>query len=81
MISINVPRVRGKMAEHGYNVTSMATKLNISRMTLAKYLEQPQIMPYHIMTAMATLLCDSNEEATSIFFDGSLRKTQEQEVI
>lgn len=65
---VNVPKVRGKMAECGYTITSLAKKLGISRNTLSFYLKEPEKIPYNIVAAMAEILCDSPEEAGSIFF-------------
>lgn len=75
MLGIDVPKVRGKMAEHGYNLTSMSEKLGISRNTLTSYLENPGKTPYNIIAQMATMLCDNNHEASEIFFAGNLRDT------
>ena len=75
MIRIDVPKVRGKMAERGFNITSKATKLGISRNTLSGYLETPEKMPYSIVSDLATILCDTSDEAKSIFFADDFRKT------
>lgn len=71
MVRIDVPRVRGKMAERGYSITSMAEKLGINRNTLSSYLETPEKTPYSVVSDMADVLCDTPEEASSIF----LRRT------
>lgn len=68
MAHIDVPKVRGKMAEKGYNITSMSKKLGISRGTLSSYLDYPEKIPYEIVSRMATVLCANTEEAMSIFF-------------
>lgn len=73
MVHIDVPRVRGKMAEHNYNITSLAKVLEIDRNTLASYLNRPQKMPYDILSRMAEILCDTPGEAESIFFAHNLR--------
>ena len=65
---VDVPKVKGKMAERGYTITSFAKKLGISRNTLSFYLKMPEKIPYNIVVAMATTLCDSAEEAGAIFF-------------
>lgn len=65
---IDVPKVRGKMAEHGYTITSLSKKLGINRNTLSLYLETPEKTPYNIVAALAEILCSSSEEASSIFF-------------
>ena len=48
MVRIDVPKVRGKMAERGFNITSMAMRLGVSRNTLSGYLETPEKMPYSL---------------------------------
>lgn len=73
MVHVDIPKVKGKMAERGYTITSLAKELNISRNTLSGYLEEPQKIPYCIISAMAKLLCDTSEEASSIFFAPDLR--------
>ena len=74
---VDVPKVRGKMAEHGYTLTALSAELGINRNTLAAYLEAPGRIPYDVMARMATLLCDSNTaEASAIFFAQDLRKTK-----
>lgn len=65
---IDIPKVRGKMAEHGYTITSLAKKLGVNRNTLSFYLEKPEKTPYNIVASMAEILCNSAEEASSIFF-------------
>ena len=75
MAYIDVRRVRGKMAEKEYTISQLAEKLGINRNTLSTYLETPEKMPYHIVSSMAEILCDSSEEANSIFFATSLRTT------
>lgn len=73
MISVNVPKLRGKIAERGLDMTSLSGKLGISRNTLALYLKNPGKMPYNIVDDMANILCDNADEAASIFFDANLR--------
>ena len=67
-ICVNIPKVRGKMAERGYTITSLSNHLGINRNTLTAYLENPNRMPYSVISDMASTLCDTQEEATSIFF-------------
>jgi len=69
MVAVNVPKLRGKMTEKGYNVQSFASAVKISRVTLNKYLNFPNKMPFEVVSQMADLLCDSPEEVMSIFFD------------
>lgn len=76
MFCVDIPRVKGKMAERGYTNTSLAKELGINRNTLAIYFDNPEKTPYSIIVSMAKLLCDSAEEATSIFFAHSFRNTK-----
>lgn len=73
---IDVPKVRGKMAERGYTITSLSDRLGINRNTLSAYLENPGKMPYSIVSNMAVVLCDTADEAASIFFANDLRLTK-----
>lgn len=75
MAYIDVPKVKGKMAECGYTISSLAEKLGINRNTLSSYLETPEKTPYNIVSRMAEVLCSSSEEASSIFFAHDLRNT------
>lgn len=75
MVSIDVPRVRGKMAERGYTITSLSDRLGINRNTLSAYLENPGKTPYSVISDMAVVLCDSADEAAAIFFASDLRET------
>ncbi len=76
VVSVNVSKVRGKMAERGYTITSMSNHLGINRNTLATYLEKPEKMPYGVISEMADALCDTADEARTIFFAPDLRKTK-----
>lgn len=75
MVYVDIPKVRGKMAERGFNITSMAERLGVNRNTFSGYLETPGKMPYSIVSALASILCDTSEEAMSIFFANDLRNT------
>lgn len=76
MVCVDVPRVRGKMAEKGYTITSLAGMLGINRNTLAVYLETPEKMPYSVVSEMAGILCDTHSDAASIFFATNFRDTK-----
>lgn len=76
IVCVDVPRVRGKMAEKGYTITSMSDRLGINRNTLSSYLEKPSKMPYNVISDMADALCDTATEAAAIFFAPNLRKTK-----
>lgn len=77
IVCVDVPKVRGKMAERGYTVTSMSGRLGIDRNTLAAYLKRPDKMPYKVISDMADVLCDTTDEAASIFFAPDLRRTKD----
>lgn len=68
MYEINVPKLRGKMTEKNYTISSLANTLGIDRNTLAKYLSIPSKIPYDVMVKIAECVCDSRQEATDIFF-------------
>lgn len=74
MYKVNVAKVKGKIAEKGYTITSLAERLNIDRNTLAKYLVNPGKIPYDVLSAMAALLCDTEDEARLIFFAQELTR-------
>lgn len=76
MYKVDVPRVRGKMAERGYNITTLARELGVSRNTLASYLSNSSSIPYDKLSKLAELICDDSCEAASIFFKQDLRFTK-----
>ena len=73
MSRINVCKLKGKMAEKGYTITSMSEALNISRSTMSSYLKKPDKIPYGIILDMADMLCENVDEAKEIFFSCNLR--------
>lgn len=75
-MNIDVPKVRGKMAEKGYTLSSFAKRLDISRNTLSSYLDTPGKIPYSVLSDMAVILCDTSDEACQIFFGHNLRETK-----
>ena len=68
MAHIDVPKVRGKMAEKGITLTRLAELLGINRNTLSSYFETPGKIPYDVVSEMANILCDNKPEAVAIFF-------------
>lgn len=72
MYEINVPKLRGKMTEKNYTISSLANTLGIDRNTLAKYLSIPSKMPYDVMVKIAECVCDGKQEAMDIFFANQL---------
>ncbi len=77
MYFVNVPKIRGKMGEKGYTITSLAVKIGVSRNTLAGYLENPNSIPYCKLAKMAELLCDNSIESAHIFFAPNLRNAKD----
>lgn len=73
MIRVDVPKLRGKMAEKGFTITSISDEIRVNRNTFSGYLERPEKMPYSVIAALAELLCDSYEEACKIFFAQDFR--------
>ena len=69
MFFINIPKLRGAMAEKGYNKTTLAAALGIGRDTLTKYMEDPRRMPYGVMQDMAHLLFPGKPMAANVFMD------------
>lgn len=81
MVAVNVPKLRGKMTEKGYNLQSFASAVKVSRITLYKYLNYPNKMPYEVVAQMADLLCDSPAEVMSIFFDENFHDVKVREEV
>ena len=65
---MNISKIRGKMAEKGYNMSSLSERLSVSRNTLSSYFKNPKKMPYDIIEQLATILFDSIDEAFPVFF-------------
>ncbi len=72
MYRINIAKVRGKMGEKGYNISTLANSIEINRNTMAEYMRNPSRMPYRVIERLAAILCESKEEAGDIFFDTKL---------
>lgn len=68
-MTVNVNRLIGKMYEKGFNKTSFADGLEISRETLRSYIKKPQNMPYAIIVRAISLLGLDIDEAKDIFFN------------
>lgn len=75
--TVDVNKFRGKMAEKGYKLDAFAKELGITRNTLATYIKEPGKIPMRTVSRMAELLCDSSDEARSIFLAHDLRGTQD----
>lgn len=68
MVFVDVPKLRGKMAERGYNITSISEDVGVNRNTMSSYLENPEKMPYSVVAKLADILCDTRSEVAGIFF-------------
>lgn len=75
MVFVDVPKLRGKMAERGYNITSISEHVGVNRNTMSSYLENPEKMPYSVVAKLADILCDTRSEACGIFFADNFRNT------
>ena len=73
MYHVDVAKVRGKMGEKNFSIGALSQKLSIDRNTLATYLKKPEKIPYFVLSNMATILCDTPEEARQIFLQANLR--------
>lgn len=67
MFQASASKIRGKMAENGYTITSLAQKMHISRATMSKYLSFPGKMPVEKFMEMANILFNEIGELTDIF--------------
>lgn len=74
MFQINIGRVKGKIAEKGYNIGTLASVLGVDRNTVAKYMKNPEEMKYRTIVQLAECLCDDYDEAISIFFTKKVTK-------
>lgn len=76
-LTVNANKLRGKIAEKGYTISSLASDMNVTRDTMSRYIKDPRAMQLGQIIRLASLLCDSDEEAKSIFLVQDLRETQE----
>ena len=67
-MKVDTSRLIGKMYERGFNKSSFADELNISRETLRNYLKKPHTIPYSVIERAITILDISSDEAKDIFF-------------
>lgn len=77
MYAVNIPKVKGKMVEKGYNITSLSQVLGVNRNTLTSYFENPATIPYGKLSKLAAFLCDDADECMSLFFTKGLTHTQD----
>ena len=72
MFQASESKIRGKMAENGYTITSLAHKMHISRATMSKYLSFPGKMPVEKFMEMTSILFNESGELTDIFLPKNL---------
>lgn len=68
MYQINISKIKGKMGEKNISITELSQQIGVSRNTLSSYFKNPAKMPYNIVSKMAQVVCDTQDEAVSIFF-------------
>lgn len=68
MFYVDVPKIKGKMAEKGFTNSAFAEELGISRNTLATYFSDPSRIPYEVLERIAETLFENVAEARSILF-------------
>jgi hypothetical protein len=66
---MNIPKLKGKMVEMGYNVETFATQIGIDRSTLYRKLECGEKISIGEAQRMKDVLSLSNEEVSAIFFN------------
>lgn len=76
MIGVDVNKVRGKMAEKGFTISSLSKSLGINRNTLTSYFDTPEKMPYGIVSGLADTLFDDLNEASRILFCEELTQNE-----
>lgn len=65
---MNILKLKGKMVEKGFNVESLASRLDIDRSTLYRKLESGEKFTIGEVQKIKTILDLSSEEASAIFF-------------
>ena len=73
-MEMNIPKLRGKMAEKGFNITTLSREIGVNRNTLSEYFDHPDRVPYKVIVKLSKLLCDNKDEVVAIFFANNLRK-------
>ena len=76
MFEVNIPKLKGKISECGYNNSTFSKACDIDRNTLASYMKHPEKIPYHVLNVMADMLCETVEEAVGIFFNPKLTQNE-----
>lgn len=74
MSVVNSNLLRGKIAEKGYNIGSLAEEIEVDRDTISNILNGKSKPSYAVMNALYFGLNLNPEEASEIFFSENLRK-------
>jgi transcriptional regulator with XRE-family HTH domain len=72
MDSVNRPKLRGLIAEKGFNMTTLAAKAGVTRDSISN-LMRGHAPSYRLMKSLARALDMSPEQAGHIFFNDDLR--------
>lgn len=68
MFVVNVLKLKGRIIERGYNCSTFAQEIGISKKTLYNYMTDPEKIPYKIIEKMVSVLFDSPDDAMQVFF-------------
>lgn len=66
-MSMNIPKLKGKMVENGMNVETLAAKIAVDRSTLYRKLDNGEKFTIGEARKIKAVLGLSNEEAFAIF--------------
>lgn len=66
MFYLNTQMLKGRIVEKGYNLTTFAKAIGISRSALHDYMKDPSKIPYGVLLAMAETLCKYRGDALNI---------------
>lgn len=72
MDGIKRDEIRGLMAKKGFNITSLAREVGVSRFTMSGFLNGKS-PSYDLMRGIQCVLGMSSIQALDIFFEGDLR--------
>lgn len=71
---IDVRLLKSKMAYNGYNITSLADEIGVSRDTVGNLLKGDNNPSYPVMNSIYHTLKLTPDEGAAIFFNANLRK-------
>lgn len=76
MTVVNKNLLKGKMAENGYNIGTLAEAIGVDRDTIGNVLNGRSKPSYPVMNGIFFTLNLTPEEATSIFFSQELTQKE-----